>query len=185
LRALDQPELKLTPGRALMARVVHADGSGRGSLSIAGALVEAGLPKHVRTGDQVRLVVHQVGDERVVLRLAQQSAIVPAPAEVPLPGGGTVGVSTREEPDDQGAPGSQPATHSVSLRYDAPALGPVDLRFQLDAATLRVTALVPAGDPFSAMQSDAETLRSALAANVDRTVTVTVAARHEPLDLYA
>jgi hypothetical protein len=185
LRALDQPELRLAPGRALMARVVEADGSGRGSLSIAGALVKAGLPKDVSAGDEVRLVVREVSAERVVLNLAQQSPVVPVPAEVPLPGGGSVRASPRDEADGQGSSASQQGTHSVSLRYDAPTLGPIDLRFQLDPASLLVTASVAAGAPLDAIKADADALRGALAASVDRTVTVTVVARHEPLDVYA
>jgi hypothetical protein len=47
LRSLLLPEMRIVPGRALMARVVNADGNGRGSISIAGYLLDAELPKHV------------------------------------------------------------------------------------------------------------------------------------------
>jgi hypothetical protein len=168
-----------------MGRVVHADGTGRGSLSIAGAVIEADLPKHVRAGAEVRLVVKEVSAERVVLSMADHPAVVPPPAEVPLPGGGSVRVPAREDTEPGGSSSSEQGSYSLSLRYDAPALGPIDLRFQLDRASLRVTAAVSAGDPLSAMEAGAETLRAALAAVSDRTVTVTVAPRREPLDLYA
>jgi len=72
LRALLTPEIKIVPGRAMMARVVVADGNGRGSLSIAGYLLEAELPKDVRTGDDLRLVVRDVSPDRVLLGIADQ-----------------------------------------------------------------------------------------------------------------
>ena len=80
LRTLLAPEIKVVPGRALMARVVLADGSGRGSLSIAGFLLEAELPPDVRTGQDLRLIVRDVSPERVLLSLSEQHQPAPAPA---------------------------------------------------------------------------------------------------------
>ncbi len=182
LRSLLTPGLRISPGRALMARVVRADGSGRGALSIAGEVVEAELPKQIRAGQDVRLVVRQVTADRVVLSLSDQAAIPVAPASVPLPGGGTVRVSEREEP----APGSPASdTQIVTLRYDAPTLGAVDLRFELDPASLRVAVTLAAGEPVRHARAESDALRQALQDNVERAVSVKVSARHEPLDLYA
>ena len=213
LRVLVGPDIKIVPGRAVMARVVAPQQpGGRGSLSIAGYLLEAELPESVRAGDDLRLVVSDVSAERVLLAIsdpheagqAQQpgaletaqaqaqaqpvhqqppdpSAI--APPAVPLPGGGSVQVTDR---DAGGAGGRARDRHDVLLRYNAPSLGAVDLRFQLDTGALNLGVSLPAGRPVQLAQADAERLRHALAAAMPgRAVSVTVTSRQEPLDLYA
>jgi hypothetical protein len=183
IRAVLGGELRIAPGRALLARVVTTDGLGRGALSIAGALIDAELPQHVKTGEELRLIVREVSADRVVLGLSDQT-VAPPPVPVELPGGGSVRVNE----DDEGAgasSGAPPGTQRLSLRYDAPALGPVDLRFELDAGSLRVVVALSPGDPLDLGQSGAGELQQTLAASTDRPVTVTVAGRREPLDLYA
>lgn len=191
LRTLLAPEIKVAPGRALMARVVVADGSGRGSLSIAGFLLEAELPKDVRTGQDLRLVVRDVSAERVLLSIAdprQDTATPPMPIAgwvgpdpIPLPGGGHVSVTER---DAEGAPADRPDTHALSLRYDTPALGAIDLRFELDPGSLRLSVTV-APRALAPAQSQSDSLRESLAEELHRAVSVIVSARREPLDIYA
>ena len=72
------------------------------------------------------------------------------------------------------------------LRYDAPALGAVDLRFEMDAGALHLGVTVSPGQTLDLAQADAERLRQALAAVIpgprrvgDRYPTP------RPLDLYA
>jgi hypothetical protein len=204
-------DIKIVPGRAVMARVVAPQQPGwRGSLSIAGYLLEAELPDSVHAGDDLRLVVSDVSAERVLLAVtdpheagqAQQSGALQtaqaraqpvhqqlpdpsavAPPPVPLPGGGSVQVTDR---DAGGAGGRTRDRHDVLLRYDAPALGAVDLRFQLDTGALNLGVSLPAGRQVQLAQADAERLRQALAAAMPgRAVSVTVTSRQEPLDLYA
>jgi hypothetical protein len=184
IRAVLGSELRIAPGRALLARVVTTDGLGRGALSIAGALIDAELPQHVKSGEELRLVVREVNDDRVVLGLSDQM-VAPAPAPpIQLPGGGTVRV--QEDGEEGGSTaGSSPGAQRLSLRYEAPALGPVDLRFELDAGSLRVVVALAPGDPLELGQDGADELRRALGASVDKPVTVTVSGRREPLDLYA
>jgi hypothetical protein len=182
LRSLLLPDLKIVPGRALMARVVQADGSGRGSLSIAGYLLEAELPKDVDSGQDLRLVVRDVTAGRVLLAISPQPdaapahAAEPAPASppVPLPGGGTFTVTQRDEGRPAGAPAD---SHALTLRYDAPALGPIDLRFELDPASLRLGITLA--------QADADSLRAALVEATGRAASVTITPRREPLNVYA
>jgi hypothetical protein len=181
LRTLLGGELRITPGRVLMARVVTAEG-GRGSLSIAGTLIDAELPKNVRAGEDLRLVVREVSTDRVLLGLTDPAASAVPPAPAQLPGGGSVRVSER---DGSASAGASPDTHTLALRYDAPALGPVDLRFELDSGSLRVGVSLAPGDPLAVAQTGAEDLRAALAASVPQTVSVAVTPRREPLDLYA
>jgi hypothetical protein len=167
----------------MLARVVSTDGLGRGSLSIAGALIDAELPEHVKAGQELRLVVREVGADRVVLSLSDQM-VAPPPAPVELPGGGMVRVN--DDPEGGGATaGASRGSQRLNLRYDAPTLGPVDLRFELDAGSLRVVVALTPGDSLRLGQDRADELRHALGASLDRTVTVTVTPRREPLDLYA
>jgi hypothetical protein len=184
IRAMLGAELKVVPGRAMMARVVAADGRGRGTLTIAGAVIDAELPKHVQAGQELRLTVRHVSGEQVVLGLADQPPPAPATA-VPLPGGGAVRVA--EDPDSEGSGrrGGSPGSQTLSLRYDAPTLGAVDLRFELDPGTLRVRVEIAPGTPLALAQDRADRLRDALTDGIGRPATVTVAPRHEPLDLYA
>lgn len=197
LRTLVGPDIKVVPGRAMMARVV-ANPGGRGTLSIAGYLLEAELPEAMQAGQELRLVVRDVSPERVLLSLSEDHAAPadpappPAPAHaaataapgvaVPLPGGATLQVTEREA--ETGAAGSPP-THTLAVRYDAPALGAMDLRLALHPGSLRVTVTVSRGAPLDLAQAGGDELRQALGETLGRPVSVTVSARHEPLDVYA
>jgi hypothetical protein len=218
LRVLVGPDIKIVPGRAVMARVVQAPAGQKGSLSIAGYLLEAELPENVQAGQDLRLVIRDVNAERVLLAITdphdadhgRQAESQPAPQSpeaqaehaqagggvsdpslaaqggwgpVPLPGGGTVQVTER---DAGGARGRAGDRQDVVLRYNAPALGSVDLRFQMDAGALSLAVTLPAGQPLELAQAGAESLRQALLQAVPgRAVSVTVAPRRKPLDLYA
>jgi hypothetical protein len=219
LRVLVGPDIKIVPGRAVMARVVQAAPGQKGSLSIAGYLLDAELPENVQAGQDLRLVIRDVNAERVLLAItdpheeeqapstqagqqtqqaqpsqgvhAQAAAGVSDPSlaaqggwgPVPLPGGGSVQVTER---DAGGAGGPGGDRQNVLLRYNAPALGSVDLRFQMDAGALSLAVTLPAGQPLELAQAGAESLRQALLQAVPgRAVSVTVAPRREPLDLYA
>jgi hypothetical protein len=185
IRAVLGGEMKVMPGRAMMARVVVADGFGRGKLAIAGALIDAEIPKHVRAGQELRLTVRDVSAHQVVLGMSDPApALAATGAE--LPGGGVLRV-TEEDTSEESGSGSRgsPGSQTLSLRYDTPALGAVDLRFELDPGSLRVSVSVAAGTPLSLAHARANALRDALTAAVGRPATVTVSPRHEPLDVYA
>jgi hypothetical protein len=184
LRTALAPDVRIAPGRAIMARVVTADGNGRGALSIAGALFEAELPKQVREGDDLRLVVRDVSADRVVLQLADQTppALVP-PAPIPLPGGGALKVVEHEQ--HGGGSASADGRDVLTIRYEAPNLGPVDLRFDLRPGSLHVSATLSAGDPLRRAQADAVALREALQSELDRPISVQLKARYEPFNVYA
>ena len=184
IRAVLGGELKVVPGRAMMARVVVADGLGRGKLAIAGAVIDAEIPKHVRAGQELRLTVRDVSAHQVVLGMSDQPPGAPL-AAAELPGGGVLRVTEEEAEGSASGSGGSPGSQSVSLRYDAPALGAVDLRFDLDPGSLRVSVSVAPGEPLSLAQARADDLRSVLTEGVGRPTTVTVSPRHEPLDVYA
>jgi hypothetical protein len=184
IRAVLGGELKVVPGRAMMARVIAADGLGRGKLAIAGAVIDAELPKHVRAGQDLRLTVRDVSAHQVVLGMSDQPAGMPVPA-AELPGGGVLRVTEEEAEESASGSGGSPGSRVLSLRYDAPTLGAVDLRFDLDPGSLRVSVSVAAGTPLSLAQARADELRDALTTDVGRPATVTVSPRHERLDVYA
>jgi hypothetical protein len=187
IKAVLGTELKIAPGRVLMARVVSADGTGRGSLNIAGTTLEAELPEEVQAGQDLRLTVRHVTPDRVELSMSDPAAALAAAAQkAALPGGGAVHVSERDAGSSSGG-GSGPGDgrHSLSLRYDAPALGPIDLRFDLDPESLRLTATLAAGDPVEQARVTAGDLQATLADALGRPVAVEVKPRREPLDVYA
>jgi hypothetical protein len=183
LRDVLLPEVRIAPGRMLAARVVAAE-NGRGSLSIAGYLIEAELPKHVRPGQELRLEVRDVNAQRVLLQISDPShvAVPAAPTQIPLPGGGTLTITER---DPGGGAQSGEAHHGLSLRFDAPTLGPLDLRLDLDPATLRVGVAARAGASHEQASNHADELRAALEQTLSQAVSVSVTARRDPVDFYA
>ncbi len=187
IKAVLGTELKIAPGRVLMARVASADGNGRGSLNIAGTTLEAELPKEVQAGQELRLTVRHVSPDRVELSMSDPSAASAQAAQAAtLPGGGALRVAERDSGSGTGSGGSSGSDrHTLSLRYDAPALGAVDLHFELDPESLRLTATFAAGDPHERALDAAGDLQAALADALGRPVAVEVTSRREPLDVYA
>jgi len=119
-----------------------------------------------------------------VLGLSDQNLPPPAaPPAAQLPGGGTVQVTERDARNRAAGKGSD--RHSLAIVYNAPALGPVDLRFDLEQTSLRVTAVLAAGEPAEQARAHATELTSALSEALGRPVTVDITARREPLDVYA
>ncbi len=187
LRAALTPELNLSVGRELMVRVASLEGSGHGTLSLAGMLLEAELPTDVKAGDELRLQVREMTPTRVVLAIQEYSApppVVPVPVEpprIPIPAGGSVQVTER----DARRQGDQAGAHTVSLRYDAPSLGAIDMTFTLSATGLRLALTVPRGDSHRRTEGAAPELQDALMAASERPVQITIAPRYEPLEVYA
>jgi hypothetical protein len=194
LREAAGPGLTLTPGRGVMARVVVAEAGGRGVLNIAGVPIEAQLPAGVQAGESLRLIVRSLDEHRVVLGLPHESpgdgqAAAPPPAaqpEIPLPGGARLRL--REEHEDPGgAPQTTraPGSATLSLRYDAPSLGALDLSFSLDAGSLRLQIAAGAGAGYTFTREHADALAQKLEQSLGRNASVVVVPRREPLDVYA
>jgi hypothetical protein len=190
LRTVLSGDIKLTIGRELMARVASVGAEGRGVVSLAGVLLEAELPDNVRAGAELRLAVRELTPEKVVLAIQQddqQQQPLAAPIEaprVPLPGGGFVKVTER---DAGGRAGSDPAddqSQTVTVRYDAPNLGQIDLHFTLSAGALALTVAVAPG-AYETADDHSSQLQSTLASATERPATVTVVARREPVEVFA
>lgn len=188
LRELLGPELRLTVGRELMARVADVQPGGKGMLSLAGMMLEAQLPENVQRGQELTLQVRELTPHRVVLSM-QQSHAQPLPTEAPLPppvelpGGGRLQVT--EQRGQSSAGGAQDATHTLSLRYDAPSFGPIDMTFVLERGSLRLAVKVAPGQSYADAQHHAGALAEALGLAAERPATVTVSQRQDPLQVYA
>src|SRR5687767_5837163 len=78
------PDLRLTPGTTLMARVLERHGT-HGMLNLAGAIVVAELPENLEAGQRLRLAVQDASGERVVMRAIPDAQAAPAQQ---LPGQG-------------------------------------------------------------------------------------------------
>jgi hypothetical protein len=179
LRAMALPDVKLTPGRVIVARVVAAGADGRGELSIAGARLSAALPPGVHEGEELRLLVKDVSADRVVLAIqseAPSESASPQPASEPR----------NDDIDPEGGVGSVygTPTHVLAMRYDAPTLGAVDLRFELYAGALRVAIVMGGQRALASGLEGSQELHDALARATSLDVSVSVAARRPPLDLY-
>lgn len=180
LLRLRLPELVLRPGMSVVARVAARGEGPQGSIVLAGQLLKASLPDEVRAGDTLRLKVAETSADRVVLKLeGTDPALGAASVQAPPP-------ETREaDPDGGGARRQEGGERSgVSLAYDAPALGRLDIRVERGPEGVRVTLGTPAGT-FPLARAGAETLRAALEARTGTPATVSVVPRREPFDAYA
>lgn len=190
VRDLLLPGLSLTPGRAMMARVVDADEGDGGRLAIAGYLLDAELPKEMTAGQSVRLVVREVTADRVLLAAVHEPPAAapqtPLAAPIQLPGGALLRVleDGGEEGETGGGRGGG-GDHALGLRLDLPGLGPLELRFGLDASSVRAAIAADPGPALAQAQAQAGELREALTRVCERPATVTVSARRRPLELYA
>lgn len=104
--------LPVSPGQALMARVVEA-GRGQVELALAGGRVRAATSLPLEAGQTLRLVVAAAGPDRVVLRPAVPAA---APATAGLPAGAAAALTAS-------LPGGMDAATLVRLAGEARSAG--------------------------------------------------------------
>jgi hypothetical protein len=174
------PDVSFRVGSTLMARVASR-GEHHAVIVLAGIPLTAQVPEDVESGATLRLKVHEVTPERVTLQIDQQAPVVnpqaPAPpAERPL-----VKV---EEPPHRGAGADGEPADIVSLSFNSPVLGRLDLRLELRGERLLADVTASGGPPLVAAQASSERLRANLeATGLDPTVRVHQ--RREPLDVYA
>jgi hypothetical protein len=175
------PDVKLTPGVIVMARVLDTR-----TLSIAGVRLQAQLPADVAAGQVLRLRVEEATTERLHLRVVDRSGAqaaqqadaapqVPASAyQLALPGGvlAKIHVEEREEAARRGGAG---AAKTVVVRYDSPTLGRLDVRLDAHSAAVHVAD----GEPALAVAEAAAELRDALMGASGGPVLVTVHPREE------
>lgn len=192
LRAVLTPEINLSVGRELMARVAALAAEGHGTLSLAGVLLEAELPAGLQAGQEIRLQVREVTPERIVLTLQHDLAQPPPAIGAPLPGGGSVQVTQQDKKAGEREAGSGSSgdsgssdVHALAITYDAPRLGPVEMKFALDPQSLHLGLTLAAGLPYELAEESSGQLERALSSAVGRTVTISIQPRYDPLDVYA
>ncbi|MGO9751595.1 MAG: hypothetical protein ACLP8S_22775 [Solirubrobacteraceae bacterium] len=184
LRSMMVGDLRLSVGRMLAARVASVEAGGRGTISLAGALLDADLPAGLVPGQEIRLQVRELTPERVVLALHERPVVLDQPVPTPLPGGATLEVRERTE-SASGSGADETVVHTLTLVYEAPSLGAVEMRFVLDPASLKLQLELSAGEPYERAQDASDDLRQALSAALQRTITVSVRPRRNPVEIYA
>ncbi len=184
IRSLIVGDARLFEGRTLAARVASMQpGGGRGTLSLAGALLDAELPSGLHVGQEIRLQVREVTPDKVWLQLQERPPVLDQPVSTPMPGGGTLEV--RERSEHGGGGDDAPDTHTLTLVYDAPSLGAVQMRFVLTPGTLALEVSLNPGEPYDSARESAQELREALSQALARTIVVSVVPRREPVEIYA
>jgi hypothetical protein len=184
------PDVPLREGASMMARVASR-GETHAVIVIAGIPVKAQIPPEVEAGATLKLKVEEVTAERVTLRIDPQQ---PAQVQATATAAPTVGMAapliqqqTRVEVEEpparrRGADG-EPAD-VVSLAFNSPTLGRLDLRLELRGDRLLAEVTTPAGRPHAIASEGSERLRAKLE-QFGLDATVQVRPRHTPLDLYA
>jgi hypothetical protein len=186
------PDIKLAVGTTLLGRVLERHAA-HGLLNLAGAVLVAELPDDVEAGQRLRLAVAEVG-ERVVLRVVGEAAPAAAGPQppptgqtpsvpLPLPGDAQAQVRIEAEAPEGGGPAG--AARAVTVHYDSPALGRIEVRLALGAGGLVAGVGAGAGEPVRLAGAHADELRAALARAMRTPVDVHVGVRRERVDLRA
>ena len=178
------PDVKLTPGTVVMARVLDPR-----TINVAGVKLTAKLPEGVAEGQVLRLRVEEASTDRIHLKIvetpqaqaAEQAPQVPNSAyQVALPGGILARIHVEEREEAAGRKGAGPA-RSVVVRYDSPTLGRLDVRLDAHSAAIHVSD----GDPALTVAAAAGVLRDALAQAAGAPVQVTVHPRPQTVNVQA
>ena len=183
LLKLQLPELVLRPGMQVVARVASRGEGQIASLVLAGALLKATVPEEVAAGDTLRLTVAETSAERVVLKLDGTDAATTAAAlaaQAPEPE-----VRPADpDADPHGRARGDEERPAVSLSYETPALGRLDLRVERGPEGVVVSVGVPP-KAFGLAEEGAARLIAALEASTGGPASVRVVPRREPFDAYA
>jgi len=177
------PDVPLREGATLMARVASR-GESHAVLVLAGIPVTAQVPPDVQAGATLKLKVHEVTAERVTLQIdpaaTQSPTTLPpnAPAPPPRPD-----VRVDEPPTKRREAGGEEVS-TVSLAFNSPTLGRLDLRLELRGERLLAEVTTPAGPAHHIATAGIERLRAKLT-EAGLEPTVRVRPRHTPLDVYA
>jgi hypothetical protein len=191
LRAL-AGELSLKLGTVLPGRVLD-----RNALMLAGVRVAATLPENLAPGTALTLRVREASSERLLLQIvdrpepgapAANASLPPSAmsAAAALPGGANARLLL--DPDGAGGengPRGARRRHSVTLRYESPRLGRVDLALTLDPGAVAAVAHAPAGDVADHLRANAGDLRESLAQALGVPASVAIVAHGETLDVRA
>lgn len=194
----------LEPGAELVARVVAAaDGGGRGTIALAGAVIPARLPRGVQAGQTLRLQVVRADPSEVVVRIrpegdpagrhaaaaaqvagalavsgdadALRAALALAGREpMWLPDGGAASVAVEA---DAAPSGRRAATGVAAFVLHSPALGAIEVRIALAPGGVRAGVVTAPGEAAEAAERGLDELQGRLAAATGRPAAVAVSPR--------
>lgn len=180
------PDLRMTPGSTFVGRIMERH-QGHGLLNLGGTVLLAKLPEGVEAGARLRLAVADVTPEQVVMQIVQDAGPGPqaAPAQppsavaVPLPDGSQAQMRLEVvEDEDPTRPGG-PTTKAVTVHYDSPALGRVDVRLVLGPNGLVAGVGAAPGAPVRLAEQHVGELRAGLTRAMGQPVDVHVGRRTE------
>jgi hypothetical protein len=188
------PDLRLNVGSTFVGRIMERH-MAHGLLNLGGTVLVAKLPEGVEAGARLRLAVSEVTPEHVVMRIipdaggnaGPQQQLPAAPqtppaVSVPLPDGSMAAMRLEVDADDTsgaGLLGEGPATKAVTVHYDSPTLGRVDVRLVLGPNGLVAGVGAAAGMPVQLAGQHADELRAGLSRAMGRPVDVHVGRRVE------
>ena len=180
------PDLKMTPGATFVGRIMERH-QHHGLLNLGGTVLLAKLPEGVEAGARLRLAVADVTPDHVVMQIVQDAgppaqqhvAQAPPAVAVPLPDGSQaqmrLEVVEEEDPANPGGPG----TTAVTVHYDSPNLGRVDVRLVLGPNGLVAGVGAAPGVPVQLAEQHVGELRAGLSRAMGRPVDVHVGRRTE------
>jgi hypothetical protein len=173
------PDVTLRPGSTVVARVASLHEQ-RAVIVLGGVPLTAEVPPGVENGATLRLKVREVTPDRVTLQIDPQSQVVPQapPPEVQQP---RVLV---EEPPHRGRGEDGEPADIVSLSFNSPSLGRIDLRLELNGVRLLTDVTTPAGPATDLARGSSERLRANLEGK-GLDPTVRVRPRRQSFDGYA
>jgi hypothetical protein len=192
------PELPMRAGDLLPARVYSRD-----MIVLAGVRVAAQLPENLEVGQRLRLRVEEASRSRLLLRVVETSGggeadglpqsvtadpladALRAGLALPLPGGQVARLFVAPDGGSEGGAGRAGSLQRVTLRFEASALGRVDLALEVLPGAVTGTVHAPAGPAAQRLAEHADELRAALAQATGRPATVSVRQRGETVDLRA
>jgi hypothetical protein len=184
------PDLRMTPGATFVGRVMERH-AGHGLLNLAGTVLVAKLPDGVDPGTRLRLAVQEVTPEHVLMRIVPDAGgQAPAPQQpvaahaqtavsVPLPDGTQAQMRLDVIADEDPARPGGPAAKAVTVHYDSPTLGRVDVRLVLGPNGLVAGVGAAPGMPVALAGEHAAELRAGLSRAMGRPVEVHVGRRTE------
>ncbi len=174
--------LALEPGAELVARVVTAPGQGgRGTISLAGALLQARLPAGVMRGQTLHLTVVRLDQSQLLVRIRHEAqadqasratlahdagrlavtgdgellrAALTLAGQEPLwlPDGGAASVQV--EPDGHTPTSAEGSTGQAAFVLHSPDLGAIEVRLRMTAGGIRVGVVTAAGAAAALAEGD-------------------------------
>jgi hypothetical protein len=184
------PDLKMSPGSTFVGRIMERH-QGHGLLNLGGTVLLAKLPEGVEAGARLRLAVSEVTPDHVVMQIVQDAgpaaapqpgtplAQAPSAVAIPLPDGAQAQMRLEVVEDDDPLHPGGASTKAVTVHYDSPALGRVDVRLVLGPNGLVAGVGAAAGAPVRLAEEHLGELRAGLSRAMGRPVDVHVGRRTE------